>query len=88
MFGLVVTVGSLAVIIAWLVGGILVAGLTIAIMGAILEPVLTPLLTTYGHTGRSTGRHAYNRAMAVSEGIRKAGRSYRLTPDGWREVTA
>lgn len=85
-----------AAVLAWMIGVALLIAIAGALVSALADlnvwmAVASPVLAvaaTFLHTGRSAGRHAYSRSQAVSEGIRKAGRSYRLTPDGWQEVTA
>ena len=80
------TVAVGATVLAVLIG----AALTIAVMGALFAPALSACLTALAATWaawhgvkRYKPRHGYSRRQAASEGIRKAGRTYRLTGRGW-----
>lgn len=63
---------------------ILGGGLLLAILGALFAPLLAILSARRAYRGR----HVYNDVKALSEGIRKAGRAYRLVGGLWTEVTA
>lgn len=78
-----------ATVLAILIG----IALLIAILGALFAPALSACLTALAGmwaavAGRRVyrSRHAYNARQARSEGIRKAGRAYRLTGRGWELV--
>lgn len=75
-----------------LIGNIIVIALIIILGGGLLVAILgalfAPLLATLSACRAYRGRHAYNDVKAVTEGIRKAGRAYRLVGELWTEVTA